>query len=312
MAPNGWLRLELRYLAALQAIAAAGSFGRAAEELGYTQSAVTQQIAALERLVGVPLIDRPGGPRPVALTPAGALLLGHAEAILARTRIAEAQLRTLSQGRAGTLRVGTYQSVGVRVLPRAVARLAETHPDLRLDIEEESDDLNLIDRVRQGHLDVTFCVMPVPDDGCLATEELLEDPFRLLVEAGSPWSGMAVPLEALASMPMIGYRGCRTEQRVESYLRGLGVDLNRVAYADDNAIIQAMVAEGRGVALLTELSIDSSDPRTVSVDVDGWLPPRRVALAWHRDQGAAPALDAFVTATRDVTASNRKAVRPAA
>jgi DNA-binding transcriptional LysR family regulator len=311
MAPNGWLRLELRYLAALQAIAAAGSFGRAAEELGYTQSAVTQQIAALERLVGDPLIDRPGGPRPVALTPAGALLLGHAEAILARTRIAEAQLRALSQGRAGTLRVGTYQSVGVRVLPRAVARLAETHPDLQLDIEEESDDLNLIDRVRHGHLDVTFCVLPVAD-GCLATEELLEDPYRLLVEAGSTWSGMAVPLEALASMPMIGYRGCRIEQRVESYVRGLGLDLNRVAYADDNAIIQAMVAEGRGVALLTELSIDTSDPRTLGVDLDGWLPPRRVGLAWHRDQGTAPALDAFVAATRDATASHRKAVRPAA
>jgi DNA-binding transcriptional LysR family regulator len=311
MAPNGWLRLELRYLAALQAIAAAGSFGRAAEDLGYTQSAVTQQIAALERLVGQPLIDRPGGPRPVALTPAGALLLGHAEPILARMRIADAQLRALTQGRAGTLRVGTYQSVGVRVLPRAVARLAETHADLQLDIEEESDDLKLIDRVRHGHLDVTFCVLPVAD-GCLTTEELLEDPYRLLVEAESPWRGRAVPLEAMASMPMIGYRGCRTEQRVESYLRGLGVDLIRVAYADDNAIIQAMVAEGRGVALLTELSIDSADPRTLALEVDGWLPPRRVALAWHRDQGPAPALHAFVEAARDVTASHGKAVMPAA
>jgi DNA-binding transcriptional LysR family regulator len=310
MSANGWLRLELRYLAALEAIAAAGSFGRAADELGYTQSAVTQQIASLERLVGQPLIDRPGGPRPATLTPAGVLLLEHAEAVLARIRIAEAQLRALDQAGAGMLRVGTYQSAGVRILPGALARLAETHPDLQTDIHEEPDDLDLVEMVRHGRLDVTFCVLPVPDGG-LETAELLDDPFRLLVAADSPYSETAVPLEALASMPMIGYHGCRTEQRVEAYLRGLGVDLNRVAYADDNAIIQAMVAEGRGVALLTELSMDDSDPRTVAVELEGWLPPRRVALAWHPDQGAASALHAFVAAARDVTAGRREAA-PAA
>jgi DNA-binding transcriptional LysR family regulator len=310
MSANGWLRLELRYLAALQGIAAAGSFGRAADELGYTQSAVTQQIASLERLVGQPLIDRPGGPRPVTLTAAGELLLDHAEAVLARIRIAETQLQALDQGGAGKLRVGTYQSAGVRILPGALARFAETHPELQAEIHEESDDLDLVEMVRHGRLDVTFCVLPVAE-GCLTTAELLDDPFRLLVPAESPLLATAVPLEELASMPMIGYRGCRTEQRVESYLRGLGVDLNRVALADDNAIIQAMVAEGRGVALLTELSIDDADPRTAAVELDGWLPPRRVALAWHSDHGAAPALRAFVAAARDVTASRRGAVSAA-
>src|SRR5918999_5926174 len=103
MAANGWLRLELRYLAALEAIAATGSFGAAADELGYTQSAVSQQIAALERLVGHPLIDRPGGRRPVGLTQAGSLLLEHFEAVLAPPRAAQSPPDTLEQGDAGPL-----------------------------------------------------------------------------------------------------------------------------------------------------------------------------------------------------------------
>jgi molybdate transport repressor ModE-like protein len=312
MGVNGWLRLELRYLAALEAIAATGSFGGAADELGYTQSAVSQQIAALERLVGQPLIDRPGGRRPVGLTEAGALLLEHSEAVLARLRIAQAQLEALGQGDAGTLRVGTYQSVGIRVLPGVAARVAETHPDLRLEIYEASCDLELLDQVQHGDLDVAFCVLPAPE-GPLTTEELLEDPYRLLVAADSPLlEGGEVPLETLGSLPLIGYRGCRTEERVFSYLRGLGVDVNRVAFAGDNAIIQAMVAAGRGVALLTQLSIDESDPQTATLKLADWVPRRRVGLGWHPQHASSPALEAFIATAREVTRPRRERIRPAA
>src|SRR5919108_294993 len=84
MSGNGWPRLELRYLAALQAVASEGSFRRAAERLGYTQSAVSQQIAALEREVGERVVVRPRGRGEVTLTDAGAVLLGHAHAISER------------------------------------------------------------------------------------------------------------------------------------------------------------------------------------------------------------------------------------
>jgi DNA-binding transcriptional LysR family regulator len=312
MAANSWLRLELRYLAALEAIAATGSFGGAADELGYTQSAVSQQIAALERLVGQALIDRPGGRRPVGLTQAGSLLLEHAEAALARLRMAQAQLEALCQGEAGTLRVGTYQSVGIRVLPTVAARVAETHPDLRLEIHEGACDLELLDRVQHGELDVTFCILPARS-GPLVTEELMEDPYRLLVPADSPLlEAGEVPLDALGSLPMIGYRGCRTEERVFSYLRGLGIDPNRVAYAGDNAIIQAMVAAGRGVALLTRLSIDESDPHTATLKLGDWVPARRVGLGWHPEQESAPALQAFIATAREVTRRRRERIRSAA
>src|SRR5919197_715227 len=102
-----WLGVELRHLAALQAIVEEGSFGRAARRLGYTQSAVSQQIATLERIVGEKLLERPGGPRPVKLTEAGELLLRHARGIVARLQAAQADLHALRSGEAGNLRVGT-------------------------------------------------------------------------------------------------------------------------------------------------------------------------------------------------------------
>src|SRR5215212_866939 len=82
MEPDSWLGVELRHFLALEAVAREGSFGKAATALGYTQSAVSQQIATLERIVGHRLIERPGGPKPVSLTEAGRLLLRHAESIM--------------------------------------------------------------------------------------------------------------------------------------------------------------------------------------------------------------------------------------
>ena len=127
--PDQWLGVEVRHFAALDAVAREGSFGRAADRLGYTQSAVSQQIATLERIVGETLVERPGGPRAVSLTEAGALLLRHAEAIVARLDAARADIASLRAGETGTLRVGDLP-VGRRAgaagrhapLPRGLAR----------------------------------------------------------------------------------------------------------------------------------------------------------------------------------------------
>src|ERR687888_554418 len=128
MEPDRWLGIELRHLIALEAVASEGSFGRAAISLGYTQSAISQQIATLERIVGQKLIERPGGPRPVSLTDGGRLLLGHAEGITARLQDAQADLEALSAGDAGLLRIGTYQSVGARILPTLPATFRASLP----------------------------------------------------------------------------------------------------------------------------------------------------------------------------------------
>ena len=130
---------DLRHLAALRAVAEEGGFGRAATHLGFTQSAVSQQIATLERLVGEPLFDRPGGPRPVTLTAAGRMLLPHAVSVLERVRAAEADLMGLRSGQTGTLRVGTFQSISVRILPEVLAALHRERPGVHV-LPFESDD----------------------------------------------------------------------------------------------------------------------------------------------------------------------------
>src|SRR5579864_5512410 len=94
---DGFLGLELRHLAALEAVGRTHSFVRAAHELGYTQSAVSQQVGVMERIVGQKLVERPGGPKPVSLTEAGELLLRHAEAIVAQLDAAEADMAALAE-----------------------------------------------------------------------------------------------------------------------------------------------------------------------------------------------------------------------
>src|SRR5215210_4589091 len=140
---DNWLGVELRHLAALQAVAEQGSFGRAALELGYTQSAVSQQIATLERIVGERLIERPGGPRPVTMTEAGRLLLRHAESIMARLQAAQADIAALSSGAAGTLRVGVFQSVGAKVLPTVMRRFHGLWPEVDIELRESHSDIEL-------------------------------------------------------------------------------------------------------------------------------------------------------------------------
>src|SRR5436309_4882267 len=137
---DGFLGLELRHLAALEAVGRTNSFGRAARELGYTQSAVSQQIAHLERAVGMRLVERPGGPRPVSLTEAGRLLLRHAESITARLRAAQADLNALAQGEAGALRIGTLQSVGAKVLPTVMQRFSAEWPSVEIQLLESGYD----------------------------------------------------------------------------------------------------------------------------------------------------------------------------
>ena len=299
---DGWLGIEVRHLAALEAVAREGSFGRAAEALGYTQSAVSQQIAALERIVGERLVERPGGPRQVSLTEAGRLLLRHAEAVNARLEAAHADLVALRDGEAGTLHVGIYQSVGARILPHLMSRFIADWPGVDLNLVEVNSDSEpeAVSRIERGELDLAFWVMPLPE-GPLAGVELLSDDYVLVVPVSSPLAGReAASLTDLGDVLLIGNQRCRTTIQTEEAIRMSGLE-PRVAFrSDDNGTVQNLVAAGLGVALVPRLAVDEADPRVRVLRLEPALPPRRIALAWHRDRHRSPAARAFVELAAEV------------
>ncbi len=305
MEPDSWLGLELRHMIALRAIAEEGTFGRAAVRLGYTQSAISQQIATLERIVGRRLIDRPGGPRPVSLTEAGELLLRHADAIAARLQAAQADLAALDAGDAGPLRIGTYQSVGARVLPTLLRDFAAQWPKVEITLQESADDRHLIQLVERGELDLSFVVLPL-DPGPYETVDLFRDPYVAVVPAGSPLAARdrAPSLRELVEHPLISYRTCRTTQQVEERLRHAGRDPHIVFRSDDNGTVQGLVAAGVGIAIVPRLTVDEEDKAVELVDLGDRVPPRLIGIAWHRDRRRTRAAEAFVELARRLTAAD--------
>jgi DNA-binding transcriptional LysR family regulator len=303
MEPDRWLGVELRHLAALQALAQEGSFGRAAVALGYTQSAVSQQIAALERAVGARLVERPGGPRPVTLTEAGRLLLRHADSIMARLQAAQADLAALADGESGTLRVGTFQSVGARVLPTAMRRFTAEWPSVEIQLRESAHDDELAQWVERGELDLAFAQLPIDGD-TLAFAELLRDPYVLVVPPDSPLVERDRPptLREIADLRLIGYRVCSATRMIEAQLRTSGREPRFVFRSDDNGTLQAMVAAGVGAAIMPRLAVDRTDSGVRAIDLTGRLQARRIGIAWHRDRYQAPAAAAFVDTARAVCA----------
>jgi DNA-binding transcriptional LysR family regulator len=309
---DSWLGLELRHLIALKAIAETGTFGRAAASLGYTQSAISQQIAMLERIVGQRLIDRPGGPRPVSLTEAGELLLRHADAIAARLQAAQADLAALDAGDAGPLRIGTYQSVGARVLPRLLREFTAEWPKVDVTLRESADDAELVQLVERGELDLTFVVLPL-GPGPYETVELMRDPYVLVVPAGSELAhDVRVPrLRDILEHPLIGFRTCRTTRQVEDRLRQAGSEPRIVFRSDDNGTVQGLVAAGVGLAIVPRLTVDPSDESIEVIDLGDRVPDRLIGIAWHRDRRRTPAAEAFVELARSLTADAELAVEAA-
>jgi molybdate transport repressor ModE-like protein len=294
MESDRWLGVELRHFLALEAVAREGSFGKAAKALGYTQSAVSQQIATLERLVGQKLVERPGGPRPVSLTEAGQLLLTHAESIAARVAAAQADLTALGDGEAGTLRVGVFQSVGQRILPELMRRFIAAWPKVEVTLTESADDRELLALVERGGLDLTFSDLPLVE-GPFESVELLRDPYVLVVPADLDLENPS--LREIAQMELIGHKNCRTLVRVEAAFRQ---PLHYVFQSDHNQTVQALVAAGVGVALVPRLTVDESDKSTRLIELPK-VPPRMLAVAWHRDRYRASAARAFVETAQAVS-----------
>ena len=290
--------MELRHLTALEAVARLRSFSAAARELGYTQSAISQQIAQLERVVGQRLVDRPGGPRSVDLTDAGRLLLRHADAIVAQLAAAQADLAALAAGSAGPLRVGIYQSVGARILPALLRRFREDWPLVEVDVREETDAADLLRLLERGEIDLTFADLPLPE-GPFESASVLHDPYVLLVSSRSELAERetAPSLRELSGMPLIAWRHL---VQPETFLRGRVPELNIVFRTDDNGTLMGLVAEGLGAAVVPRLVVNPRNTALTALPFGTRIPARDIAIVWHRDRFRSAAADAFVELAREM------------
>jgi DNA-binding transcriptional LysR family regulator len=302
MVISGLRDVELRHLQALVAVAEEGSFGRAATRLGFTQSAVSQQIASLERAVGGAVFDRPGGPRRVELTPEGELLLEHALAILERVELAADELGRLRAGESGRVSVGTFQSVSVRLLPDILGRLRSERPKVEVRLVEADDEEELRRGVVEGTLDTSF-VLSEPLDERLELIPVCEDPFVLITPAGAETG--PVPVGRLNEVPLVGQPSSSCQLLIDRGLQAGGVQPNYVFRSQDNGAVQAMVRAGMGYAVLPGLAVDPNDPGIGILDLSPALPPRRIALALRAGRTRSAALDHFVDLAREICAELR-------
>jgi len=297
-----WPGLEVRHLVALVAVVDHGGISRAADQLGYTQSAVSQQVAALERLVGAPVFERPGGPRPLRLTEVGAVLLDHARTALGQLRAAEADIRAVVSGEHGRVRVGTVQSVGTKVLPDVLRRFQELRPGVAVELEESHDPAVLLSRVIEGELDLTFAEEPLPV-GPWATRHVLDDPFVLMAPADSPEAALdSITVEEISALPLIGYRNPSCLSLTIGIFDRMSESPNFVFHSDDNGTIQGCVGAHVGYALVPMLTTDPDDPAVAFVPIEPAPPPRRIHVAWHADRKPGPAQQEFVDVVAEVCA----------
>jgi DNA-binding transcriptional LysR family regulator len=250
--------LDLRRLQALHAVVATGSVKDAAARLGYTPSAVSQHISALERETRTVLLEPAGrGIRPTA---AGQLLATHAASLLDQAAEAEAALAALNAGETGTLRLASFATAGAELVPPALARVRDTMPDLEISLRvaERDEALGLL---RRGLLDVAVIEAhdkPPAAGGALVFQPLLSDPFRIAVPRRHRLAARRViTLSDAAAEPWIDIRcevGCCRAATSAAFAQA-GFTPHRVVEADEYWPAQGFIAAGLGLALIPALAL---------------------------------------------------------
>lgn len=277
------------------AIADEGTFGRAAAQLGYTQSTVSQQIAALEKTVGGAVFDRPGGPKPVRITPLGTVILAHGRDLLAKSRSMADAIDRFKAGD-GRIDVCTFQSVSNVILPQIVRRLRDDHPhcDIRL-FEHEADPPRVDD------YDLTFFDGPVKGD--VEHLKLLDDPYLLVARPGDFPDG-PVAQSRLDGAPMVAYPPDCDQARVEETLARNGIRPHIVFRTVGNEAALSMVRAGMGSAVLPRLALHGvfTDKTLHIHELSPSLPPREVFLLWQAARTHSPLATRAIEIAVDVAA----------
>lgn len=303
---NEWLGIELRHLIALRAVAEERSFHQAAVRLGYSQSAISQQIAALERIVGHELLERRRGARPLSLTQPGEWLLRHAANIEGSLAAAKVDLEAIGAGKAGAIRVGSFQTIGARVLPEVLKSFMQKWPEANIELRETVGDLELADAVSRAELDLAYVTLPAPTDAtALEVTELLEDPLVVVAQAGAGLIAGRSTLSAsdLASMPLVCFQACRATEAALRRVGAQGSGPRVLLRSDDNEVLKGLVAAGVCAALLPRLALEAGDRNLEMASLPPEFAPRVIALVQRSDRYSTPAMDDFVQTSVSVCAA---------
>lgn len=297
--------LDVRRMRVLREVALKGSFSAAAESLAYTQSAVSQQIAALERETGTTLVER--GARGVRLTDAGRALVDHADVILARLDDAEAELEAISGLRAGRLRVVAFPSAGATIIPPAIARFRAEHPDVDLTLRpgEPDDGLALL---RSGEADIALSIetqgSKTLDFQGIHLDPLLDDHMYAVLPAGHRLAGRSrVRLSDLADEAWIvgsSTGTCPDARILLQACAAAGFDPQVAFQNDDYQAIQGFIAAGVGVSLIPELALHAVREDVVVLPLGARAPFRRIVAATLADGWDSPAKRCMIEILREV------------
>ena len=297
--------LDVRRMRVLREVAQRGSFSAAADALAYTQSAVSQQIAALEREAGTRLVER--NARGVRLTDAGRALVEHADAILARLADAEAELEAIAGLRGGRLRLAAFPSAGATIMPEAIARFRARHPAVELTLEPADPEPALV-KLRSGDadlvLDITGSSRPLRDDG-IERVHLLDDPMYVALPQGHPLAHKRnLKLEELADESWIlGTTGSCPDASIFLHSCQLaGFEPHVTFNSDDYFAIQGFVAAGVGASFIPDLALISVRDDIVVRSLGRETPVREVFAMTAADAHRTPATHAMLEILQGVAA----------
>jgi molybdate transport repressor ModE-like protein len=276
--------LDARRLRVLREVARQGSLSQAATVLSYTPSAVSQQIATLEREVGASLVER--GPRGAVLTDAGERLVRHAEEILDRLAAAEEEMRLMVGLELGRLRLGAFSTAGASLVPQAVVAFRNSHPNVEVTLAE-LDPEEAVAELASHDLDLAliyeFPGVEGPSLERLERFDLLDDPLYIVLPCAHRLASQrSVRLADLSQEHWIqGVRRGSTLAVLPAACRAAGFEPNVVFRTDDHMAVQGFVAAGLGIAVIPRLTLATARRDIVVRPLisEGDLLTRQVAAA---------------------------------
>ena len=296
--------LDLRRLRLLRELHARGTIAAVADALQFTPSAVSQQLAVLERETGLQLLERAG--RGVRLTDAAIVLVGHAEVLLARAELAEAELAAAAGAIAGRVRIASFQSAAVRLVVPVMQALRDVAPDVRCELSEAEPEES-IPALSIGDVDVVLADewlhQPHPRPLGVSREDLHRDPVYLVLAADHPAARRhkhAVPLTELAGDGWTcGHPGTGWEEMTERTCREFGqFDPDIPHRTNDSVTGLAVVASGQAITLLPQLVVPVADPRLAVRAIAGGSVHRTIYVATRTADVHRPTVRAILDAVR--------------